>query len=69
MRQSLYKGYDCVKMCEEDSFTNDVIEIGEKLLNNIGESRRSKWIKTKENLDVLKNSQKAWILLKHLNNE
>lgn len=70
MRQNLLKDYEqYAKRYDEDPFANDTIEMGEQLLENIGKSRRDEWVKMIEDLDMSKNSYKAWKLLRHLNSE
>ena len=54
---------------EEDPFSEATVETGNKLVNSIRETKRDQWIKTIENLDLKRDSHKAWRLLRRLSND
>jgi len=57
------------KMYEKDPFGYETINKGEFLLEAIGSERRANWINLVENIDMKHSRQKAWGLMKKLNND
>lgn len=54
---------------ETNPLSEETIAAGQELILSISEGRRKKWITTVEELDMGRSSQKAWKLLRHLNND
>jgi len=54
---------------EEDPFSELTIETGERILKDIAEERKKEWMTLIKDLDMVKNSNKAWKLIKSMNNE
>jgi len=57
------------EMYEKDPFGYETINKGEFLLEAIGTERRANWINLVESIDMKHSSQKAWGLMKKLNND
>lgn len=57
------------KLYEEDPFSDDTHEAGERLLTAIAEERTSRWCNLLENLNMAQNSRPAWQLLKNLSQD
>eukprot|EP00102_Acyrthosiphon_pisum_P023732 XP_016660942.1 PREDICTED: RNA-directed DNA polymerase from mobile element jockey-like [Acyrthosiphon pisum] len=56
-------------MYEKDPFEYETINEGEFLLEAIGTERRANWINLVESINVKHSSQKAWGLMKKINND
>ncbi|KAI5734515.1 hypothetical protein M8J77_007414 [Diaphorina citri] len=54
---------------EEDPFSEETIQTGEDLVNNISQVRRSRWGNLLENMDMKSNSRRAWRMIKNLSND
>lgn len=54
---------------ENDPFGYETINKGEFLLEKIGTERRSNWMNLVESIDMKHSSQRAWGLMKKLNND
>lgn len=54
------------QLYEDDPFSEDTIEAGEALLQQISISRSEKWCDLVQSLDMKQNSRRAWKLLKIL---
>lgn len=57
------------EMYEKDPFGYETINKGDFLLESIGTERRANWINLVESIDMKHSSQKAWGLMKKLNND
>lgn len=57
------------KLFEENPFSESTVEAGNRLISAIRETKRDHWIKTVEDLDLRRDSHKAWRLLRRLSND
>ncbi|KAI5747569.1 hypothetical protein M8J77_016091 [Diaphorina citri] len=57
------------KLYDEDPFSDETIEAGERLLSAISEERTAKWRNLLENMNMAQNSRPAWKLLKNLSQD
>ncbi|XP_049873462.1 uncharacterized protein LOC126372007 [Pectinophora gossypiella] len=64
---ALLREYETHYNC--DPFSEDTIETGERLLTEVSEGRRSRWIDTVTNINMTHNSKKAWTTIRKLTNE
>ena len=65
--KELYREYE--EAYSEDPFSENTIQLGETLLASIAEDRKERWRELIINIDLTKNSKKAWQTIKKLNAE
>ena len=63
----LYEQYQ--QLYESDPFAESTIEVGERLMTSISESRQQKWQNLLESTDMAKNSKEAWRLIRKISND
>lgn len=54
---------------ERDPFAEQTIQVGEELISNISEVRRSRWGNMLENIHLKNYSRRAWRMIKNLSND
>ena len=65
--KELYRDYE--QSYNEDPFSENTIQLGENLLASISEERKNCWRDMITNINLTRNSKKAWKTLKKLNTE
>ena len=60
----MYKEY--TRLYDDDPFSQKTTDLGEALLENLGEERRKRWMDMIENIDMKHNSKKAWATIKKI---
>ena len=57
------------KLYDKDPFSEETVECGKMLMQQLSTSRQEKWIETLEKMDMTHSSKIAWNLIKKLNGD
>lgn len=61
--------HNYIRLFNDNPYSMEAITAGQNLSTALAKSKKERWIELLENLDMSKSSQKAWQLLRRLNND